>query len=121
MTLAVYWLFFAALVGVCAIRYRRNPLMWFIMATLFSPLVAGIILVVLGNALIPTQSASKLKLDFLSLYYANENELKHHAGLERFVNDLCTDKPGISERQIEIQIATLIDELSRSGSTPEHG
>lgn len=48
MTIAITWLFFAVLVGIYADRRGRSGFGWFLLAVLISPLLAGLLCLVLG-------------------------------------------------------------------------
>lgn len=48
--IGLLWLAFSVVVGVLASRLSRNGLAWFILAVLVSPLIAGLLVIVLGNA-----------------------------------------------------------------------
>ena len=50
MELIAIWLFFGALVGWVATTKGRSGVGWFLLAVLISPLIAGIIILVMGPA-----------------------------------------------------------------------
>jgi hypothetical protein len=49
-SLIFFWLFFAVLVGVLAQKRGRMGFGWFILAVMFSPLLIGLLVLVLGDA-----------------------------------------------------------------------
>lgn len=48
MEFFLVWAFFALLVGLVAARRGRNGIGWFLLALLFSPILMGILVLVLG-------------------------------------------------------------------------
>lgn len=61
----VFWLLFAAIVALIAGGQRREPLIWFVVALLLSPLIAFAILLIVGDVLgvkaEPSESAVTLR------------------------------------------------------------
>ncbi|WP_422460931.1 hypothetical protein [Endozoicomonas sp. ALB115] len=49
MFIAIFWIIFVIVAVILAGNLGRNRLVWGLVATIFSPLVAGILLLVLGK------------------------------------------------------------------------
>lgn len=50
MELAFFWLFTAVIVAILASKRQRSGLAYFLLAVVFSPLLIGILVLVMGNA-----------------------------------------------------------------------
>jgi len=49
MTIVVFWVIFTLLIGFLAERFDRNPLGYVFMSIFLSPLVVGILLLIIGR------------------------------------------------------------------------
>lgn len=50
MELLAAWLLFALIVGFIAASFKRSGIFWFLLACIFSPLIIGIFLLLVGSA-----------------------------------------------------------------------
>lgn len=50
MELAIAWFLFAFLVAAYASKRNRSPVGWFVLSAILSPLIAGLLLAIIGDA-----------------------------------------------------------------------
>src|SRR5215472_2543056 len=80
--LVFFWLVFSLIIGFIARAYNRSGLIWFVLALVLSPLVAGILLL-----LLPRSRAGQRQCPSCHEYVAIGAKKCHHCGHE-FATDL---------------------------------
>ncbi|EGQ8472851.1 SHOCT domain-containing protein [Vibrio alginolyticus] len=118
-----FWFFLAIAVGFLASNYNRSGFLWFLLACIVSPLIAGIFLLILGKnkeaeILDNLAKVKKAQQNFIELYCANEIAVKNNPILERAFKDLSntniSSTSKITVEDIDKNINMLLMEVARA-------
>ncbi|MEZ9519811.1 SHOCT domain-containing protein [Vibrio splendidus] len=105
------WFLFAVLVGYFASNYNRSGLLWFLLACILSPLISGIILLVLGrndeNEIVDNiERLKRAQQDYIEIYCSNESTVAGNPILKKMFNELSSKKMTSSTK-------TTVDEIEK--------
>ncbi|MFM2663523.1 SHOCT domain-containing protein [Vibrio mediterranei] len=118
-----FWFFLAIAVGFLASNYNRSGFLWFLLACIISPVIAGVFLLILGKnneaeILDNLAKVKKAQQDFIELYCANETAVKKNPILENAFKELSNLKVSstskVTVEDIDKNINMLLMEVSRA-------
>ncbi|WP_102505660.1 SHOCT domain-containing protein [Salinivibrio kushneri] len=121
-----FWFLLLALaiaVGFLASNYNRSGFLWFLLACVISPVIAGIFLLIMGEnneaeILDDLDKVKKAQQDFIQLYCVNEKAVKKNPILENAFKELSDTEVSstskITVEDIDKNINMLLMEVARA-------
>jgi hypothetical protein len=120
------WLCLAIFGGILASKFKRSAFGWFVLACIISPLIAGLLLIILGKnkddeILEKIRKLKKAQQDYVEFYCANEETVKSNLILQGMFSKLSqltiTGSTTITVEEVEKYTNMLLMDVARVETT----